>query len=714
MTGHSYPPAERDDLREPLPADSPVIEVADPYRWLEDDADPRTVEWLAAQQHLFATERETWSAREHFTDRVRELTDAGYVGPPNSRGARVFFSRRLPGAEHGQLMVTDDGDPANARVLLDPMAIDPTGSTTLDAYQPSKDGTLIAYQLSSGGTEESALRVMDVDTGDIVDGPIDRTRYSPVAWLRDERAFFYVRRLAPDLVPDQEQQYHRRVYLHRLGTSADDDVEVFGAGRAITSYYGVGVSWDGRWLTVSASEGTDPRNDVWLADLHATPAETPDLVPVLTGQDARTGVGVGRDGRLYVWTDLDAGRGRIAVGDPARPGPDSWHDLVPERADAVLSDFLVLDQGALNEAPVLLVSWTRHAVSEVTVHALADGTQLGSIELPGLGTIGGLIGRPEGGDEAWFAYTDHVTPTRVLHYDGASGALSVHSVPPGDVDVPAVTTRQLEFASADGTTVRAFVLARADLVDGESPVTAAPAILYGYGGFGHTMTPGFSASILAWVEAGGVYAIAGLRGGGEEGEQWHRAGMLANKQNVFDDFHAAAEALIEGGWTTPERLGIHGGSNGGLLVGAALTQRPELFAAVVCSAPLLDMVRYQVHGLGVSWTGEYGDANRPDELRWLHAYSPYHRVEPGTAYPATLFTVFAGDTRVAPLHGFKLAAALQHATSRTPADAPILLRRELDVGHGGRSMTKSIGLTADVLGFLAHQLHLDVTALTRA
>lgn len=712
-TDHGYPAATRLDLRERLPVGDPVLEVADPYRWLEDEDSPESVAWLAEQETLYQAFRDRWPTREHFAHRVRQLLDSGYTGPPIHRGQRVFFSQRQPGDEHGRLLVTDDGDPANARVLLDPMQLDPSGATTLDAYQPSKDGRLLAYQISTGGTEDSTLRVLDVATGEIVDGPIDRTRYSPVAWLRDQDAFYYVRRLAPDLVPDDERQYHRRVYLHRVGSPAADDAEIFGAGRLKTSYYGVGVSWDGRWLTVSAAEGTDPRNDVWLADLQAGPLTAPQLKPVITGEDARTSVAVGRDGRLYVSTDLGAPRGRLAVTDPTDPGPATWRDLIPERPDAVLDDYLVLDDGNRPAAQVL-VSWTRHAVSELSVHTATDGTIVRRVELPGLGTLGALIGRPEGGTEAWFSYTDYVTPPRVLRLTSQpSSQPTVHALPPGSVDVPAVSARQIEFASADGTTVRAFVLARTDLLDETAegaPLAPAPTVLYGYGGFSNAMSPGYSASMLAWVEAGGVYAIAGLRGGSEEGEEWHRAGMLAHKQNVFDDFHAAAQALLDGGWTTPTRLGIQGGSNGGLLVGAALTQWPELFKAVVCSAPLLDMVRYQLHGLGVSWTGEYGDANRPDDLRWLHAYSPYHRVVDGTAYPATLFTLFAGDTRVAPLHGYKLAAALQHATARSLAEAPILLRRELNVGHGGRSVSKSVGLTADVLGFLAAELDLDVPA----
>jgi prolyl oligopeptidase len=707
----AYPPAERLDLVEELPA-PPGVPVADPYRWLEQADDERTRAWAAAQDDLVASHRAGWTSRAHFAGRVLELLGAGVVGPPVWRGERVFFTRRTAEQEHAVLHVRETGPDGVEveRVLVDPMALDPRGTTTLDSWQPSKEGHLLAYQVSEGGSEESVLRVLDVATGEVVDGPIDRARYSPVAWLVGGEAFFYVRRLAPELVPDDEQQYHRRVWFHRVGADPATDVEVFGEGRALTSYYGVSVSWDGRWLVVSAAEGTDPRNDAYLADLALGDPSAPALVDVVVGRDARTSAHVGRDGRLYVGTDLDAPRGRLAVTDPATPGPEHWTDLVPQRDDAVLEDYLVLDGAEVPGTPRLLVSWTRHAVSAVTEHDLASGTERGSLPLPGLGSVGGLLGRPEGGHEAWFTYTDHSQVPHVYRYDTTTGEVTLYASPPGVVEVPDVTTRQVAYASADGTTVRMFVTARTDALDDDGrPRLPASTVLYGYGGFGISMTPGYSAGLLAWVEAGGVYAVAGLRGGGEEGEDWHRAGMLASKQNVFDDFHAAAERLVADGWTTPDRLAISGGSNGGLLVGAAMTQRPELYAAVVCSAPLLDMVRYQLHGLGVSWTGEYGDASDPEQLAWLLRYSPYHRVVDGTAYPATLFTVFDRDSRVDPLHARKMCAALQAATTSDASARPVLLRRESDVGHGARALSRSVELSADTLAFMAHQ-----TALTLA
>jgi prolyl oligopeptidase len=707
----SYPPAERLDIVERLGS----YEVADPYRWLEDASDPRTIAWSEAEDELFAEQAAGWPGRERFAARVRELLSAGVVGVPIWRGDRRFFVRREGTQEHGVLLTVDqiDGGDGAERVLVDPVALDPTGLTTLDAWQPSMEGDLLAYQLSEGGTEESVLRVLDVATGEQVEGPIDRARYSPVAWLPGGEGYYYVRRLDPAGLPEDERQYHRRVWFHRVGADPATDAEIFGAGLDFRSYYGVAVSRDGRWLTLSAATGTAPRNDAWIAPLVAADGSavdpaSPALTEVAVGLDAHVGTYVGRDGRLYVATDLAAPRGRLAVTSPSDPGPDTWRDLLPQDPEAVLEDYVILDGPELADRPLLVASWTRHAVSEITAHELATGTPLPgparAVPLPGLGSVGGLVGRPEGGHEMWFTYTDHTTLPHVYRYDGRDGSASLFSSPPGVVEsVPEVVTRQVAYTSQDGTTVRMFVLARADAVTGDGSRSGLvgsprPAILYGYGGFGVPLAPGYSASILAWVEAGGVYAVANLRGGSEEGEAWHRAGMLGEKHHVFEDFHAAAEKLVADGWTTSEQLSISGGSNGGLLVGVALTQRPELYAAVTCSAPLLDMVRYERFGLGATWNVEYGSADDPEQLGWLLSYSPYHHVRGGARYPAVLFTVFDGDTRVDPLHARKMCAALQHATSD---DRPILLRREKDVGHGARALSRSIDLTADTLAFTA-------------
>jgi prolyl oligopeptidase len=722
-----YPAAQRLNLVEDLFGHP----VADPYRWLENPGSPQAGEWLAAEESLWADYRAGLTDREAFAARVRELLRVGSVGLPAWRGTTQFYTRRDPDQEHAVLYVADgapgaDGAPAAdadaapsadaaevtaERALIDLVAIDPSGRTTLDAWQPDKEGRLLAYQLSHGGDEESLLRVLDVATGELVDGPIDRCRYSGVAWLPGGKAFYYVRRLPPDTVPEGEAQYHRRVYLHTVGETPESDVEVFGAGRDKTTYYGASVSMDGRWLIISASIGTAPREDIWIADLTGSDPASPLLVPLMVGLDAQASPRIGRDGRLYVLTDLAAPRGRLCVADPAAPGPDGWRDLIPEDATSVLRSYAILDD---LPRPVLIVSRMRHAVSEVAVHDLATGERLSGLELPGIGSAGGIAERPEGGHEAWFGYTDYTTPPIVLRYDAAARELSTWAKSPGAVATPRVTASQVTYQSADGTEVRMVIIeprgegdgqgGTGDGDGGEGGKASRPAerscILYGYGGFDISMTPGYSANILAWVEAGGVYAVAALRGGSEEGEEWHRAGMLDRKQNVFDDFHAAAEHLIATGVTSRSRLAVWGGSNGGLLVGAAVTQRPDLFSAAICSAPLLDMVRYERFPIGETWNTEYGTASSPVELEWLLGYSPYHHVADGTNYPAVLFTVFSNDTRVDPLHGYKMCAALQHATT---SGRPVLLRAEGQVGHGQRAVSLSASLAGDCLAFVARE-----------
>lgn len=682
----TYPPAERTDVVD----DMHGHKVLDPYRWLEDADDARTQEWGEQQSALLEHERESWSTRDTFAENVQALLGAGAVSLPVHRGTRVFFTQRQPGQQFGVLFVREaDG---SERVLIDPMELDPTGSTTLDAWQPSKEGERLAYQVSEGGTEESVLYVMDVATGEVIDGPIDRCRYSPVAWIPGGERFYYVRSLPPELLPESERGFHRRVFLHTVGADAASDANVFGAGMTMTNYYGVEVSRDGRWLQVSAAEGTEPRNDLWVADLTSTPADRPAFQHVQVDVDAQTSLTFGRDGRVFVSTDLEAPRGRLAVTEPGQWGSSQWVDLVAEDPEAVLESVAILDGPDL-DADLLLVTTTAHGVATMTLRRATDGAVVTEVELPGAGTVAGPIEQPSGGPVVWFAYTDHTQVPTIYSFDARTRQVELYATPPGSVDVPDVHSQLVTYESADGTTVRLFIVSPT-----EAPDRPRPTVLYGYGGFGIPMQPGFSAAILSWVAAGGVWAVACLRGGGDEGEQWHRDGMLDKKQNVFDDFHAAARYLSTEGWTTPQQLGIYGGSNGGLLVGAALTQEPELFNAVVCVAPLLDMIRYTTSELGPTWTVEYGDPEDPEQFGWLHAYSPYHRVVDGTDYPATMFAVFDNDTRTDPMHGRKMCAAVQSATS---GSRPILLRSEGNVGHGARKLDAAVEETADTLSFLA-------------
>jgi prolyl oligopeptidase len=688
----SYPPAERLDLVDELHGHA----VADPYRWLEDPADPRTRTWSAAQDEIARHHLDALPGRDRLASTLDALVSTGLVGVPVWRAGRRFAMRREPGQEHAVLHVTEpDGV---SRVLLDPTAIDPSGLTTLDSWAPDLEGRRLAYQLSAGGDEHSVLHVLDVTTGADVEAPIDRCRYSSVAWLPGGEELVFVRMVTPDEAPEGEQAFHRRVWRHRIGTPTEADQLLDGPGLYDThNYYGVSVSRDGRWLLVTANVGTARRDSVWIADLTGDGA----LVPVLTQtDDVQCDPWIGRDGRLYLRTSDSAPRFRLAVTDPTTPGREHWRDLVAEDPGSVLDDITWLQPAGTDDPGdgLLVLARSRHAVGELALHAL-DGAPRGTVALPGPGSLRGITAAdrltPDRNGQLWIGWTDLVTPPQVRRFELDTGTTVLEATAPGAVDVPAVQTEQRSFTSADGTTVRMFV------VRPEGPRTSRPALLTGYGGFGIHPDPAYSSTALAWVAAGGVYALASLRGGGEEGDDWHRDGHRGRKQNVFDDFHSAAQALVDGGDTTPDRLAIMGGSNGGLLVGAALTQRPDLYRAVVCSAPLLDMVRYEHFSLGRTWNDEYGTADDAEELGWLLSYSPYHHVHDGSVYPAVLFTVFDSDTRVDPLHARKMCAALQHATSGDPDTRPVLIRREVDVGHGARSVSRSVALATDQLAFLA-------------
>jgi prolyl oligopeptidase len=673
-------------------------EVADPYRWLEDPADPRTVAWSAWQRDLFARERERWAGLDDLTARLTDLVAFDNFTLPRPRGDRIFYGVRRAAGEHPVLCCAEaDG---SVRELLDPIAVDPSGSTTLEAWSPSPAGDLLAVQLATGGTEEARLQVLEVETGRVVDGPIGRVRRSPVAWLPAGDAFFYVRRLDPHLVPAGERQYHRRVYLHVLDTDPAEDELIFGDGRDKTDYYGVAISPDGRWLTISVAAGTARGSDIWLADLTEDGPIGARLRQVSRAAQGRTVPyirgGAGPDDEICVYTEDGADFGRIAVTTPNAMGRGRWRDLVPEQPPAVLTDFAVLDGEELDR-PRLLVVRHRHAVAEMTVYDLTTGEELGPVPLPGQGWVPHVVDRAAGGSEAWFVYTDFGTPTTVYRYDARTGEVE----PWGKASMPAVTpfvTRQITYEAADGTEVRMFILSPSGQAD-----RPRPTILTGYGGFGVSTAPDYQPLHLAWVEAGGVFAVAHIRGGGEEGETWHRAGIRDLKHRSFDDFAAAADYLVAEGWTTTAQLGVYGVSNGGLLTGAALTRFPEKFAAAVTSASLLDMVRYERFGLGPSWRTEFGTAADPEQLGWLLSYSPYHRVREGVAYPAVLLTVFDGDSRVDPMHGRKMCAALQHASA---SGKPVLLRTEGDVGHHQRAVSRGVGVVADILAFFATQLGL--------
>ena len=688
-----YPPADRLDLIEELHGH----QVADPYRWLEDPKSAQTRQWVAAQGQLFESTSAEWKTQPEFAARITELLGTGDIGLPRFRGRLCFFTRRACDGELPGLYVRDDSaNPLTERILIDPLAIDPAATTTLDSWNPSPSGALIAVLISAGGTEDSELLVIDVATGETVDGPIDRCRFSSIGWLPDDGGFYYVRREDPAGLAETEASYHRRIRLRRFDRRPDEDIVVFGDDRDKASIFSAQTDASGRWLVLHSQIGTQHSNEVWLADLEAGDPDRPQLVPVITGRQAETRAHVADDGRLYLLTDLDAPRFRLAVTDPQTPGLEHWKTLLPEDTEAVLNDVAVVHRA---DRPVFLALRARHALSEISVHDLRTGESSGSVALPAPGTVTELVSRFGGGHQVWFDLTAFDSPTSAYCFDANTGQLTLHERSPGSVTPHVqIEVQQVSCTSADGTLVRMFVVAQA-----VRPDRPRPTVLTGYGGFNISRSPTYSPWAIAWVESGGVYVLANLRGGSEEGTAWHEAGYRADKQNVFDDFNSAAEHLISTGWTTPDLLGIQGGSNGGLLVGAAMTQRPELYRAVVCSAPLLDMARYERFGLGRFWSHEYGSADDPLEFGWLLGYSPYHHVRPA-AYPATLFTVFDGDTRVDVLHARKMSAALQAATSVPVNECPILFRLETGVGHGARAASRTAGLAADQLAFFAHYL----------
>ncbi|MBA2608226.1 MAG: S9 family peptidase [Actinobacteria bacterium] len=672
-----YPAAPRDDVVD----DYHGTKVPDPYRWIEDpENNPDLTAWLEAQDELCQpwlaalADKAKWRAAQ-----ARLLP--GSISAPAVRGDRLFFHRRESDEQHAKFIVRE-GD-GTERVLFDPTAVDPTGLTTLDVATISPDGNVMVIGVSSGGDEDTSISVIDVTTLEVLEGPIDRTRYTAVAWLPDSSGFFYVRRITPE-------PFNRRVWRHVIGTPIDEDVLIFGEGRDPSTYYGLNISLDGRMLAITAGVGTEPRNDLYLYDDVAGG----DPVAIVEGEDAEFWLHF-YSGRTFVMTTLDAPRGRVAeILDPSG-GPGVWVDVVPQHPTAVIAEVTTTAEG-------FLVGRSDHAVSEVII-APYDGSAPSVVEMPGAGSAS-VQSRYDQGSGGYVTYTDFVTPGTVYAVATDSGATTTWATAPGARPASSdVLARQYTYRSHDGTDVRIFIIAKGNATNGPRPT-----ILYGYGGFNISLSPAYSSLAQAWVDAGGVYAVASLRGGSEEGEEWHRAGMRENKQNVFEDFIAAARYLKAEGWTTTEQLGIMGGSNGGLLVGATLTQWPDEMAAVICSAPLLDMLRYELFGLGITWNDEYGKADDPVEFQWLYGYSPLQNVREGLAYPSVLFTSFDNDGRTDVMHPRKMCAALQHATTSDPDAKPILFRRESDVGHSVRSTDRTLDLGADELGYFAHQLGLQI------
>ena len=687
MTEPRYPATRREDVVDVLHGEP----IADPYRWLENGDDPETAAWTRRQNALTEDWLSRQPARERIRRRLDELLASDVLGVPAPAHGRYFYLRR-DGRQNQPVLYVRDGVDGEDRACVDPNALDPTGTTALDWYFPSDDGRLLAYGLSENGSEHSVLHVLDADRGADLPDLIPRTRAADLAWLPDRSGFYYTRYPAPGDVPEGEEPYHRAVYFHPLGADPAADPLVYRPAQK--EYWpGVSLSPDGHWLLITVARTFD-QTDLYLGDRRGPDGDVtaPPLVAVAENLPASFGGEIAH-GRLFLRTDLGAPTYRLYEVEPERPERGHWRELVPPRADAVLDGFAVAGQR-------LALSYLERASSRLRLADL-DGGLRREVELPALGSLFGL-GAEWDGHELFFGFSSYTVPPSVYRIDLDRDAQTLWRRVAADVDPARFEVRQVMVPSRDGTRVSMFLVHARGL----RPTGDTPTYLTAYGGFNISMTPAFSRSLLLWLEHGGLVAIPNIRGGGEYGEGWHQAGMLGRKQNSFDDFIAAAEWLIGEGYTRPERLAAAGGSNGGLLMGAALTQRPELFRAVVVQVPLLDMLRYHRFLLARLWIPEYGSADEAEQFAWLWAYSPYHHVQPGTAYPAVLIATAESDTRVDPMHARKMTARLQAATS---SGRPVLLRLESRAGHGaGKPLSKVLDELTDSWTFVFSEVGVEL------
>jgi prolyl oligopeptidase len=656
-------------------------EIDDPYRWLEDESRPEVRAWVEDQNARTRAALDAAPGRARIRERLETFLSIGTISPPVTRGGRLFHSRR-EGRTNQPILYVREGANGVDRPLLDPNPLSEDGAVALDWSYVSRDGRLLAYGISEGGSERSTLRIRDVASGADLEDRIPGTRACSVAWEPSGSGFYYTRYPAPGSVPEGEENYHRHVFHHTLGADPAGDPHVFGEGRAADDWPNVSISNDGRWLVVEEAQGWT-RSEVYLKDLRGSGG----FVPVVEGANALYSVEA-LDDLLVIHTNEGAPTYRVFTADPGRPGRESWTEIIPAGEDVLQS------VGAVGGR--LVAHYLRAASSRLRIFSLA-GTLEDEIELPALGSIYAITGEWDR-SEMYYGFISFTVPPRVYRRDLETRASALWGSVASPVDEGAFQIEQVRFPSRDGTPVTMFIIhPRGIRKDGSHPC-----LLTGYGGFGISMTPGFDRDAFLWHERNGIMAIANLRGGGEYGEDWHRAGMLDKKQNVFDDFIAAAEFLIREGYTQPAKLAIQGGSNGGLLVGAALTQRPDLFRAVVCQVPLLDMLRYHQFRIARLWIPEYGSPEDPEQFAWLLAYSPYHRVREGTPYPAVLLATAESDSRVDPMHARKMAARLQAASA---GDRPILLRLESRAGHGaGKPLAKQLDEQTDIYSFLFEQL----------
>ena len=683
MTPFTYPDFPRQNVVDQIQG----VPVPDPYRWLEDDHSPQTEAWVTAQNELTFKYLARIPARPRIFDRMTELWNYEKYSIPFGRGGRYFFTRN-DGLQNQAVLYWLDRLDSEPRLLLDPNILSADGTIALTSVAISKDGRRVAYGLSGAGSDWVEMHVRQVDTGEDLPDLVQWVKFSGASWAVDGKGFFYSRYDAPVEGSDfKSQNYYHKLYFHKLGEPQSTDRLVYQRPDHKEWLFNGEVSDDGRYLVITVSQGTQVENAIFYQDLSIP--ESP-VIELLSAIDAEY-LFLGNDGtRFYFRTDLDAPLGRVITIDLSHPARPAWQELIPQSLDALDFANLTGDQ--------FFVGYLHAAHSLVKVFSLA-GELLRQVELPGIGSAGGFSGSRQVQD-AFYLYTSFTDPGTIYHYNLETGQSTVFRQPAVGFSPQDYVTDQVFYPSKDGTAIPMFLVHKKGMPrDGKNPT-----ILYGYGGFNISVTPVFSVPWLVWMEMGGLVAVANLRGGGEYGKAWHEAGMKLCKQNVFDDFIAAAEWLIESRYTRTSRLAIMGRSNGGLLVGACMTQRPDLFGACLPAVGVLDMLRFQKFTIGWAWVSDYGSVDDSAEFRALLAYSPYHNLKPGTAYPATLVTTGDHDDRVFPAHSFKFTAALQAAQA---GPAPVLIRVETRAGHGaGKPTTKQIEESADKLAFLVKVLEI--------
>jgi len=680
----SYPKAKTVDQVD----DYHGTKVADPYRWLEDTDSADTKAWVEAENKVTFSYLDKIPYRGAIRERLLKLWNYERFSAPELEGGRYFFQHNN-GLQNQNVLLVSESLNAEPRVLLDPNTLSADGTVALAGSVISDDGKLMAYGTAASGSDWTEWRVRDVDTGKDLPDVIKWVKFSGASWTKDNKGFFYSRYDEPKGAELRESNYYQKLYFHRLGTSQSDDKLIFDRPDVKEMMFGGAVTDDGRYLIISVAQDTSSKNRLYYRDLTQPDAPVVKLIDDFNAQYTF----VDNDGPVFwIQTDLDAPRGRLIAIDTRHPEKANWKSVIAQGPDKL--EFVGLVDN------VFLLTYLKDARTEVRMHDLT-GKFLRNVDLPGIGTAVGFGGKRKD-KETFYSYTSFVSPTTIYRYVPSEGKSTVFRQPKVDVDPSRYETKQVFYNSKDGTRVPMFLTYKKGLkLDGQNPT-----LLFAYGGFDISLTPNFSVPNLVWLEMGGIYAQPNLRGGGEYGEDWHLSGTKAKKQNVFDDFIAAAEYLIAQKYTSTPKLAIRGGSNGGLLIGACLTQRPDLYGATLPLVGVMDMLRFQKFTIGWAWTSDYGSSDNPEDFKYLYAYSPLHNLKPGTKYPPSLIATADHDDRVVPGHSFKFAATMQ-ADQAGPA--PVLIRIETKAGHGaGKPISKLIDETADEWAFVAYNLHMNV------